>query len=145
MSIGGVSVSGISDKQRVFADAFLESQIKSVKERAAEAANLAGYKPGGAMRLLSVTAVKDYLGQRQLEMARSESGKRGKEIAGPEDVAAFLTSVMNGDSDSFGPADLRDQMKAAEYLGKYHGMFNREHGTQEAQPVIISGDDELET
>lgn len=135
----------INNKQKVFADVFLESQIKRTNERAAQAAVLAGYKSSGGARLLRAPAVKEYMARRQLEMAHNESNKNGKEIAGPEDVAAFLTSVMNGDSDRFGPADLRDQMKAAEYLGKYHGMFTKEQSAGElALPVIISGDDELE-
>lgn len=135
----------INDKQKAFADAFLESKIKKAKERSEQAAVCAGYRPSGGARLLREPAVKEYMGKRQLEIAHNESSRRGEAIAGPEDVAAFLTSVMNGDADRFGPADLRDQMKAAEYLGKYHGMFSREQSTGEpAMPVIISGDDELE-
>lgn len=135
----------INSKKKAFADAFLESQIKRTKERSEQAAVCAGYKPSGGARLLREPMIKEYMAKRQLEIAHNESSRRGEGIAGPEDVAAFLTSVMNGDSDRFGPADLRDQMKAAEYLGKYHGMFSKEQNTGEPTlPVIISGDDELE-
>lgn len=86
--------------------------------------------------------IKEFFEKRQIDTESQKS-----EIAGSEKVAAFFTAVMNaGDPERFSSADLRDQMKAAEFLAKYHGMFSKEQADKEqVQPVIISGDDSIES
>lgn len=137
------------DKHRVFADAYLVSQLETEKDRIAEAEEVAGYKPGGGARLLRLADVREYIELKRLEIERSSIVDPGdsEEIADSDKVAAFFTAVMNaGSPDRFSSADLRDQMKAAEFLAKYHDTLSKEQtGKKENQSVIISGGDDLES
>lgn len=89
--------------------------------------------------------------EEKLREALSDDGvgceAQREEIADPDDVAVFLTAVMNaGGPERFAMADLKEQMKAAEFLAKYHGMFSKEKVSSELthQQLEILGDDQLE-
>ena len=130
----------LTKRQKAFADAFLSSGEEDFKERVRMAAGKAGYVPDGGIRLLRIPAVKQYVAEMQAAAEPDED-----EVAGPQEVAAFLTAVMKGDARRDAPPELKDQMKAAEYLAKYHGMFDKDQGDGGAmQPVIFAGEDALE-
>ena len=71
--------------------------------------------------------------------------KEQKYVANEEEVAAFFSSVMRGDpaADERSPG-VKDQLKAAELLGKHFGMFSgRESELKEAEVEFV-GDEQLE-
>lgn len=61
--------------------------------------------------------------------------KRG--IATPDDVLRFFTEIMNGDD------DIKDRMKAAEFLGKRYGLFKDAGEAEEGKCLVIVGEDKL--
>jgi len=75
----------------------------------------------------------------------SLEGERGggklakkKNEEGPDQVAGFLFEVMEGR-----PTE-RDQLKAAELLGKYLGMFEKKEALPTDKPIEIVGAEYLE-
>ncbi len=61
--------------------------------------------------------------------------KRG--IATSDDVLRFFTEIMNGDE------DIKDRMKAAEFLGKRYGLFKDASEGEESKCLVIVGEDKL--
>ena len=57
---------------------------------------------------------------------------------GKTDVVGFLFSVMQG------KAIEKEQLKAAELLGKYFGMFEKRERKADKKPVEFVGDETLE-
>ncbi|MCL2843776.1 MAG: terminase small subunit [Oscillospiraceae bacterium] len=81
------------------------------------------------MRLWYVT-VEDERGGDELVKKREKKGS--------DQVAEFLFEVMQGK-----PTE-KEQLKAAELLGKYLGMFEKKEVMPEARPVEIVGAELLE-
>ena len=101
----------LSEQQKKFADYYIESG------NASESYQRAGYKAKGnvaeaaASRLLRNVKVIEYITERnkQLENAR---------IADMEEVKQFWTLTMRS-----GEADLKDRLKASEYIAKTNAAF----------------------
>ena len=75
-------------------------------------------------------------------MSVAEKGKRS--VADETEVAAYFTGVMRGKlaADEKLPG-VKDQLKAAELLGKHFGMFNEREREGEAEAVEFVGDEAL--
>lgn len=103
-------------KQKAFADYYIETG------NATEAARRAGYSKKTAAVIgtenLIKPNIKSYIDARLKEL-------EAKRIASGEEVLQYLTKVMRGEEkDQFDlDASLQDRTKAAELLGKRHGLF----------------------
>lgn len=119
-----------------------------------QAAIRAGYAPTYADRqaykLLHDKDVEEYI--------QSLMAEKDKElIASQDEVLKYLTTVLRGEEkdetvvfDTFGKAHKtevrtqKNQLRAAELIGKRYGMFNDKVSLEGAIPVVISGEDKLE-
>jgi phage terminase small subunit len=158
MQIGVFSVSKkegvtMNNRQKRFCDEYL------IDCNATQAAIRAGYSPKTAkqvgQRLLTYVDLKNYIDE-QLEKLHSEKTADAKE------VLEYLTSVMRGTSESEeivvegtgdGCSEARtmtkapsekDRLKAAELLGKRHGLFTDKLDVNANAVVIFQDEDKLE-
>ena len=76
----------------------------------------------------------------------AERQKRGRKriVADEKEVAAYFTGVMRGQlaADEKLPG-VKDQLKAAELLGKHFGMFREQERDERAETVEFEGDEGL--
>lgn len=140
----------LTPKQKRFADEYL------IDCNASQAAVRAGYSEhscaSSASRLLADPAVRKYISA-ELEKIHN------KNIADAEEVLAFLTAVMRGESKeqvvlrvggdqqlAMIEVSARERLKAAELIGKRYGMFSESasSGADVNEPVIICGGDSVE-
>ena len=101
--------------------------------------------------------------QRFLELnAAAQEQAEGNAIANAEEVLAYLTAVLRGESrssivvvESVGDfkseakemqkaPDEKERLKAAELLGKRYGLYTDKVNVDGVIPVVIAGDDGLE-
>lgn len=122
---------------------------------AKQAAIRAGYSPKTAQeqasRLLSNVKV-------QTAIAAFLDGMTSANIADIEEIMKYLTAVMRGEHTeevlilvgngvqkiTTKQVSAKDRLKAAELLGKRYGLFNDKVKIDNAIPVVIVGDDQLE-
>jgi phage terminase small subunit len=139
----------VTPKQKRFCDEYL------IDCNATQAAIRAGYSEKTAYSIgnenLSKPEIRTYIDERLAEI-------QSKTIASAEEVIQYLTSVMRGESRSSvlslcgdgcqevieKAPDEKEQLKAAELIGKRYGLFTAKVGIEGAVPVVISGDDDLE-
>lgn len=143
----------MNSRQKRFCDEYL------IDCNATQAAIRAGYSPKTAkqvgQRLLTYVDLKNYIDE-QLEKLHSEKTADAKE------VLEYLTSVMRGTSESEeivvegtgdGCSEARtmtkapsekDRLKAAELLGKRHGLFTDKLDVNANAVVIFQDEDKLE-
>ena len=106
-------------------------------------------------RMLTNVSIKSYIDEKLKELS-------DKKIADQQEVLAYLTSVLRGETQSeivvvegIGDGcsearrlqklpDEKERLKAAELLGKRMGLFKDKIDVTANVPVIISGGDELE-
>lgn len=104
----------MNDRQRRFCELY----CGECQGNATEAAKRAGYKPDyagtNAGKLLKNTKVKKYIAELNAEITKSN-------IATAEDIQAFWTEVLNNPR-----VQMKDRLKASEYLAKCKGMFNND-------------------
>ena len=140
-------------KQQRFADEYI------ISGNATDAAIKAGYSKKTANRIatenLSKLVIQTYINEKLKELS-------DKKIADQQEVLAYLTSVLRGETQSeivvvegVGDGcsearrlqklpDEKERLKAAELLGKRMGLFKDKLDVTANVPVIISGGDELE-
>lgn len=105
--------------------------------------------------MLTNVSIKSYIDEKLKELS-------DKKIADQQEVLAYLTAVLRGDTQSeivvvegVGEGcsearrlqklpDEKERLKAAELLGKRMGLFKDKLDVTANVPVIISGGDELE-
>ncbi len=142
----------LTPKQKRFADEYL------IDCNATKAAVRAGYskeKSGGcsyAYKLLAKPHIRAYVDGELQKL-------HNKNIADVEEVLAFLTAVMRGDSKeqvvlraggeqhlAMIEVSARERLKAAELIGKRYGLFSEcaSSGADPNEPVIFCGGDEVE-
>ncbi len=96
---------------------------------AAAALKAAGYREKNAAatarRLLALPAIQEYL-------AAQDSAVRDRRIAGEEEVLEYLTQVLRGEHGSD-----RERLRAAELLGKRHGLFHEKNETDGMSVTIV--------
>ena len=117
-------MSKLSEKQKAFADYYIESL------NAYEAAIKAGYKENYAKaqsyKLLDNVGIKNYISERL-------KAKETDRIASQNEVLEYLTNVIRGNIKEYGydsegneyakEVAIRDKTKAAELLGKRYKLF----------------------
>ena len=140
-------------KQKKFADEYI------ISGNATDAAVKAGYSKRTANRIatenLSKLVIQTYIDEKLKELS-------DKKIADQQEVLAYLTAVLRGETQSeivvvegVGEGcsearrlqklpDEKERLKAAELLGKRMGLFKDKLDVTANVPVIISGGDELE-
>lgn len=110
-------------RQKRFADAYLQG------EDPVTAFEKAGYRErnprAATKRLLATPAVQAYL-----EEHRTRSASR--EVADASEVLCYLTQVLRGDHGGD-----RERLRAAELLGKRHGLFHEENDEATAAVIIV--------
>lgn len=139
----------MTPKQKRFCDEYL------IDCNATQAAIRAGYSEKTAYSIgnenMNKPEIRAYIDKRLEEM-------QSKKIASAEEVMQYLTSVMRGESKSSvlsmcgngfqevieKAPDEKEQLKAAELIGKRYGLFTDKVGIEGVVPIVISGDDELE-
>ena len=119
-------------RQQAFADALLR------EEDAESAYKQAGYRGGnaaaGAARLLATPAVREYLAAADVNAGGME-GSRAAAIAQPPEVLQYLTQLLRGET-----GGERERLKAAELLGKRHGLFSEKPAGGDTPAVMIVDD-----
>lgn len=140
-------------KQQRFADEYI------ISGNATEAAIKAGYSKKTAYSIglenLKKPEIKKLIDEKLKELS-------DKKIADQQEVLAYLTSVLRGETQSEivvvegqgegvsrakpiqKAPDERERLKAAELLGKRMGLFKDKIDVTANVPVIISGGDDLE-
>lgn len=139
----------MTDKQKRFCDEYL------IDPNATQAAIRAGYSEKTAysvgQRMLKNVEVRNYIDE-QLEQIHNEK------TADAQEVIEYLTSVMRGEQREQAmrlvgdgiqqitdiDVSAKERLKAAELLGKRHGLFTDKVNVTGAVPVVISGDGDLE-
>ena len=133
----------LTDKQKKFAD----NVVKLGREKATEAAKLAGYSErtasACACRLLKHVKVKAYIKERLKTAAepkeRAEADR--KLVADGDEVLQFLTATMRGEvKDQFGlDAQLKDRLAAAKELQRIIDIAAKSDDgkSEDAGPIII--------
>ncbi len=115
----------LTNRQKQFADAYLLGGDPH------EAFRKAGYREknvqAAARRLLAAPAVKQYLEEKSVV-------DRERQVAEPTEILQYLTAVLRGEHGSD-----RERLRAAELLGKRHGLFS-DTLTDRAAAVIIVDD-----
>ena len=142
----------MTPKQKRFCDEYL------IDLNATQAAIRAGYSKKTAAVIatenLRKPNIREYIEERMAE-------KEKKLIADQDEVLAYLTAVLRGESESEeivvenigdfmseartmkkAPSE-KDRLKAAELLGKRYSLF-KDNVKLDVTPVVIGGDDGLE-
>ena len=136
-------------KQKRFCDEYL------IDTNATQAAIRAGYSEKTAKqvgsRLLTYVDVKTYIEEHAAAI-------QSKAVADAEEVMRYLTSVVRGESESEivvveatgdgtsaarnikKKPDEKDQLKAAELLGKRYGLFSDKVNISGAVPIMFTDD-----
>lgn len=113
----------MTTRQKRFADAYL------LGGDPCQAFRDAGYREknsaAASKRLLATPAVKAYLEERM-------TTSKNREVAEPTEILQFLTSVLRGENGSD-----RERLRAAELLGKRHGLFGDKLPTEAATVIIV--------
>ena len=108
----------MTDKQKKFADVFLQSGDGELARREA------GYEGSWTLkRVLEIGAVGEYLCSQMM-------------VADEKEVAAFFSAVMRGEpaADEKLPR-VKEQLKAAELLAKHFGMFAERESSGVGDPA----------
>lgn len=113
----------LTTRQKRFADSYLSD---GDTEKALTAAGYREKNTGAAARrLLTSPTVQAYLAER-------ENASRAQSIAGEEEVLEYLTRVLRGENGTD-----RERLRAAELLGKRHGLFHEKNETDGTAVVIV--------
>lgn len=146
----------MTDKQRKFCDEYLiDCNATRAYRKAYPNVKKDSSAAVCATKLLRIAKVQEYI-NKQLEKISSEK------IADAKEVMEYLTSVLRGESQSEivviegtgdGCSDARrmnkapdekEKLKAAELLGKRHGLFTDKLEVDGNAKVVINGEDDLD-
>lgn len=140
-------------KQQRFADEYIISG--NIYNSLIKAGYSENYAKSDGCKILENPSVKTYIDEKLKELS-------DKKIADQQEVLAYLTSVLRGETQSEivvvegqgegvsrakpiqKAPDERERLKAAELLGKRMGLFKDKIDVTANVPVIISGGDDLE-
>ena len=140
-------------KQQRFADEYIISG--NIYDSLIKAGYSENYAKSDGCKILENPSVKTYIDEKLKELS-------DKKIADQQEVLAYLTSVLRGETQSEivvvegqgegisrakpiqKAPDEKERLKAAELLGKRMGLFKDKIDVTANVPVIISGGDELE-
>lgn len=113
----------LTTRQKRFADAYLSGT--DVQEAFREAGYREKNAATAAKRLLAAPAVKAYMQER-------ETLVDDRRVADPTEILQYLTAVLRGEN-----GGERERMKAAELLGKRHGLFSDKQSVDAATVIIV--------
>lgn len=140
-------------KQQRFADEYIISG--NIYDSLIKAGYSENYAKSDGCKILENPSVKTYIDEKLKELS-------DKKIADQQEVLAYLTSVLRGETQSEivvvegqgegvsrakpmqKAPDEKERLKAAELLGKRMGLFKDKLDVTANVPVIISGGDDLE-
>ena len=140
-------------KQQRFADEYIISG--NIYDSLIKAGYSEKYAKSDGCKILENPSVKTYIDEKLKELS-------DKKIADQQEVLAYLTSVLRGETQSEivvvegqgegvsrakpiqKAPDEKERLKAAELLGKRMGLFKDKIDVTANVPVIISGGDDLE-
>ena len=140
-------------KQQRFADEYIISG--NIYDSLIKAGYSENYAKSDGCKILENPSVKTYIDEKLKELS-------DKKIADQQEVLAYLTSVLRGETQSEivvvegqgegvsrakpiqKAPDEKERLKAAELLGKRMGLFKDKIDVTANVPVIISGGDDLE-
>lgn len=143
----------MTPKQRKFCDEYL------ISLNGADAAIKAGYSPKTAKTIASENLTKPNI---RAYIEGQMDSLHTQKTADAAEVLEYLTAVLRGETlaeivvvEGTGEGcskaktiskapDEKERLKAAELLGKRHGIFTEKLNLEGALPVIISGSDDLE-
>jgi len=145
-------VSKLNDRQRAFADYYIESL--NAFESAIKAGYSENYAKSRSYELLENVGIKAYIDERMKEI---ESNR----IAKAEEVLAFLSASLRGEileeivstetiDGMIRPVilkkqiSIRDRLKAAELLGKRYRMWTDKVEANIQQQIVFEGENDLE-
>jgi phage terminase small subunit len=145
-------VSKLNDRQRAFADYYIESL--NAFESAIKAGYSENYAKSRSYELLENVGIKAYIDERMKEI---ESNR----IAKAEEVLAFLSASLRGEileevvstetiDGMIKPVilkkqiSIKDRLKAAELLGKRYRMWTDKVEANIQQQIIFEGENDLE-
>ena len=151
MNKGVFAMSKLTDKQRMFADYYIqtanatESYMKAYNPKNPKSAESAG------ARLLGNVKVQNYIKEKMEELSTDR-------IAKAEEVLEFLTAILRGEIKEEVPltkmnelgipeqklVSAKDRIKSAELLGKRYRLFVDKVELDGSMSVIFEGEDELE-
>lgn len=155
MNRGVFAMSKLTDKQRMFADYYIqtanatESYMKAYNPKNPKSAESAG------ARLLGNVKVQNYIKEKMEELSTDR-------IAKAEEVLEFLTAILRGEIKEEVPltkmnelgipeqklelkqVSAKDRIKSAELLGKRYRLFVDKVELDGSMSVIFEGEDELE-
>lgn len=120
-------------------EAFIREYI--VSKNATQAALKAGYGKTTARFASKWLNPKDSSYRKELKERIDEllSSMNSEKVAKAEEVMAFLTETMRNSK-----AEVSERLKAAELIGKVHGVFTSNIRVSGSIPIVIMGADELE-
>jgi phage terminase small subunit len=145
-------VSKLNDRQRAFADYYIESL--NAFESAIKAGYSENYAKSRSYELLENVGIKAYIDERMKEI---ESNR----IAKAEEVLAFLSASLRGEileevvstetiDGMIKPVilkkqiSIKDRLKAAELLGKRYRMWTDKVEANIQQQIVFEGENDLE-
>lgn len=145
-------MSKLNDRQRAFADYYIESL--NAFESAIKAGYSENYAKSRSYELLENVGIKAYIDERMKEI---ESNR----IAKAEEVLAFLSASLRGEileevvstetiDGMIKPVilkkqiSIKDRLKAAELLGKRYRMWTDKVEANIQQQIIFEGENDLE-
>lgn len=145
-------MSKLNDRQRAFADYYIESL--NAFESAIKAGYSENYAKSRSYELLENVGIKAYIDERMKEI---ESNR----IAKAEEVLAFLSASLRGEileevvstetiDGMIRPVilkkqiSIKDRLKAAELLGKRYRMWTDKVEANIQQQIVFEGENDLE-
>jgi phage terminase small subunit len=145
-------VSKLNDRQRAFADYYIESL--NAFESAIKAGYSENYAKSRSYELLENVGIKAYIDERMKEI---ESNR----IAKAEEVLAFLSASLRGEileevvstetiDGMIRPVilkkqiSIKDRLKAAELLGRRYRMWTDKVEANIQQQIVFEGENDLE-
>ena len=146
---GGIEVSKLNEKQKAFADYYIESL--NAYESAKRAGYSEAYAKSQSYKLLENVGIKNYIDERM-------ESKDNYRIASQDEILQILTDIARGITEeevvqfsqlgeelrTTRKPTIKDRMKASELLGKRYRMWIDKVEANVNQQVIFEGEDLLE-
>ena len=146
---GGIEVSKLNEKQKAFADYYIESL--NAYESAKRAGYSEAYAKSQSYKLLENVGIKNYIDERM-------ESKDNYRIASQDEILQILTDIARGITEeevvqfsqlgeelrTTRKPTIKDRMKASELLGKRYRMWIDKVEANVNQQVIFEGEELLE-
>ena len=142
---GGIEVSKLNEKQKAFADYYIESL--NAYESAKRAGYSEAYAKSQSYKLLENVGIKNYIDERM-------ESKDNYRIASQDEILQILTDIARGITEeeivqfsqlgeelrTTRKPTIKDRMKASELLGKRYRLFVDKAELEITEPITIIDD-----